>query len=154
MNTPADKAKFTVRQVDGTGEKNFALLRWLQLEILPADEPLSSASGFWWLVCKQEQPVGFAGLTRSSQWTDAGYLCRSGLLIPARGQGLQKRLLRVREVRARALGWNWLITDTLHNPASANSLIGCGFKMFEPTNPWGIATTCYWRKDLRKGKPS
>jgi hypothetical protein len=46
------------------------------------------------------------------------------------------------------LGWNWLITDTTDNFPSANSLISCGYKLFEPTIPWGGKLTLYWRKHL------
>ena len=95
------------------------------------------------------QPVGFGGLTKTVSWVDAGYLCRSGVLATARGQGLQKRLLKAREIKARQLGWNWLVTDTTDNPASANSLISCGFKMFLPSKPWGNPTACYWRKAIK-----
>ncbi len=31
------------------------------------------------------------------------------------------------------------------NPASANSLIAVGFKMFEPSKPWGLKTALYWK---------
>ncbi len=140
---------YAVRQVDATIEKTAALLHWLQLEILPMDVPAATDQGHWWVVLKDGQPVGFAGLYQSSTWSDAGYLCRSGVLPLARGQGLQKRLLRVREIKGRSLGWKWLITDTTSNPASANSLINRGFKMFEPSRPWGLPTACYWKKEIR-----
>lgn len=129
-------------------EKSSALLRRLQLEILPTDVPASTDKGWWWVALQGGLPVGFAGLTRSQRWSDTGYLCRAGVVYTARGKGLQKRLIRVREAKARQLGWNWLITDTTDNPASANSLIACGFKMFIPSKPWGNPTACYWRKDL------
>lgn len=131
-------------------KKSQALLRWLQLEILPLDAPMSTATGWWWVATQDNQPVGFGGLTKTMSWADAGYLCRSGVLAHARGQGLQKRLLKVREAKARELGWNWLVTDTTDNPASANSLIACGFKMFLPSNPWGNPTACYWRKAIKR----
>jgi hypothetical protein len=28
-------------------------------------------------------------------------------------------------------------------------LIACGFKMFEPSQPWGCKDTLYWRKKLQ-----
>jgi hypothetical protein len=46
---------------------------------------------------------------------------------------------------AKALGMNWVITDTNENPASANNLIATGFKMFEPSEPWGFKTALYWK---------
>lgn len=140
---------YSVRQVDAGVKKTAALLHWLQLEILPNDEPACVNKGWWWVVSKDTQPVGFAGLHQTISWSDAGYLCRSGVLPLARGQGLQKRLLKVRENKARLLGWNWLVTDTTNNPASANSLISRGFKMFEPSSPWSFSTACYWKKGIK-----
>ena len=46
---------------------------------------------------------------------------------------------------AKKLGWNWCITDTTANPASSNSLISCGFKMYTPANPWSFKNACYWK---------
>jgi len=91
---------------------------------------------------------GFAGLVYSSRWSDCGYLVRCGVLPSHRGFGLQKKFIRVRIRQAKALGLNWLITSTYDNPASANSLISCGFKMFNPTNPWMAKHTSYWRLKL------
>jgi predicted acetyltransferase len=65
-----------------------------------------------------------------------------------RGQGLQKKFIRVRIRQAKALKMNWVITSTFDNPASANSLIACGFKMFNPTKPWMAKNTSYWRLKL------
>lgn len=138
-----------VRQVQPTVESTAALLHRLQRKILPMDEPAPTEKGWWWLAVKDGHPVGFANLCKSSQWGDAGYLARSGVLGSARGKGLQKRMIRVRESKARALGLRWLVTDTNCNPASANSLITCGFKMFDPTNPWADKMACYWKKELK-----
>jgi GNAT superfamily N-acetyltransferase len=82
------------------------------------------------------------------RWIDTGYLCRAGVLSGYRGHGIQKKLIRARIRQAKALGWNWLVTDTYLNPASSNSLIATGFKLFEPSKPWGATQTLYWRKKL------
>ena len=138
-----------VRSVDGADETTASLLRWLQLEILPKDEPCNTAVGFWWVIYDACQPVGFAGLTPSVRWGDTGYLCRAGVLRSHRGRGLQKRLIRVRERKARDMGWKWVITDTAaYNVASSNNLVACGFKLFRPSRPWGHDDGLYWRKEL------
>lgn len=139
---------YTIRRIDGHQDNQAALAHWLQLEILPADDPLPTTSGWWWVVYKDDRPIGFCSLRKSSQWADAAYLCRAGILYKYRGKGLQKRLIRVRERLAKRLKMNWLVTDTYNNPASANSLIACGFKMFIPSKKWGAEETCYWRKRL------
>jgi GNAT superfamily N-acetyltransferase len=139
---------FSVRQVDGSLENQAALLHWLQLETLSGDTPLTTIVGWWWILYQDDRPIGFCSLRRSAQWGDTGYLCRAGILPKYRGKGLQKRLIRVRERQAKRLKMNWLITDTYNNPASANSIIACGFRMFTPSKPWGADETCYWRKKL------
>ena len=139
---------FTIRRIDGLKDNQAALLNWLQIEILPSDDALPTNVGWWWIVYQDDQPIGFCSLRKSSNWSDAGYLCRAGVLPKYRGNGLQKRLIRVRERLAKRLKMNWLLSDTYNNPASANSLIACGFRMFIPTKKWGAEETCYWRKRL------
>jgi N-acetylglutamate synthase-like GNAT family acetyltransferase len=120
----------------------------LQNICLPTDEPADTNFGCWWIASEDGNDIGFAGLTRSISWTDCGYLCRAGVVPNARGKGVQKKLIRIRIRQAKTFGWKWLITDTTNNPASANSLIACGFKLFEPTKPWGFKNSLYWRKKL------
>ena len=121
----------------------------LQKKCLPSDAPYDTSQGYWWIVYDAHNlPCAFAGLVSSVRWLDTGYLCRAGVLPSHRGQGVQKRLIRARVRQARALGWNWLITDTYDNPASSNSLIATGFKLFEPSKPWGAKGTLYWRLKL------
>jgi hypothetical protein len=62
---------------------------------------------------------------------------------------LQKRLLRVREVWARSVGYTVAITYTAHsNNASSNSLISAGYKLYTPERQWGLEHALYWRKNL------
>lgn len=138
-----------IRAVDATVPKIAALLRYLQLATLENDEPFDAPGSHWWIAYDGDVPVAFAGLILSSSWFDCGYLCRAGVIRSHRGIGLQKRLIRVRERKARALGWNYIITDTAAwNAASANSLISCGYRVFIPTKAWGLATSIYWRKRI------
>jgi GNAT superfamily N-acetyltransferase len=76
------------------------------------------------------------------------YMCRSGVAEDARGQGLQRRLLRVREAFARKNGARWLISDTTDNTISANNLIAVGFRLFNPSVPWGLKHALYWCKRI------
>mgnify|MGYP001602318747 CR=1 FL=1 len=121
----------------------------LQRACLPYDTPASVELGYWWLARDAAGfPVGFAGLYHSLQWSDTGYLCRAGVAHLARGRGLQRRLIAVRERFARSVGFVWLVSDTCSNPASANSLIRCGYRMFEPSKPWGAKGACHWKKRI------
>lgn len=125
-------------------------LAGLQKKCLPGDTLYDTNYGYWWIVYDAlNLPCAFAGLVSSVRWLDTGYLCRAGVLSGHRGHGIQKRLIRARIRQAKALGWNWLITDTYLNPASSNSLIACGFKLFEPSKPWGVKETLYWRLNLK-----
>jgi GNAT superfamily N-acetyltransferase len=121
----------------------------LQKKCLPMDEPYIPTKGHWWVAYTEDgKPVAFAGLVRSKLWYDCGYLCRAGVLDGYTGNGLQTRLIKARERKAASLGWNWLITDTTENPASSNSLINAGFKIYSPSIPWAYKHSIYWRKKL------
>lgn len=135
-----------IRAVSGVAAK--AQLLELQLAILPCDKPAPTHVGWWWIVYDGPLPVGFCGLYQSVKWRDAGYLCRSGVMPEYRGRGLQKRLIRLRERKAREAGMTWLVTDTYENPPSSNSLIACGYKTYQPETPWGADGVTYWRKSL------
>ena len=137
-----------LKRVDIRKESVQTKLSVLQNKCLPFDTPYDTNFGSWWIATENGVDIGFAGLVRTVSWTDCGYLCRAGVIPDARGQGLQKKLINVRVRQAKALGWNWVITDTTDNPASANSLIATGFKLFQPTKPWGFKNTLYWRRKL------
>jgi GNAT superfamily N-acetyltransferase len=138
-----------IKKVDVRDVDIAKTLIYLQKKCLPGDDLFDTATGHWWVVYDEFMlPIGFAGMVRSYSWYDCGYLCRAGVLKDWRGQGIQKKLLKAREKHAKKLGWNWLISDTTDNPASSNSLINCGFKMYDPSKPWGFKHTLYWRKKL------
>tara|TARA_R100001510_G_C7637284_1_gene195241 strand:+ start:580 stop:1017 length:438 start_codon:yes stop_codon:yes gene_type:complete len=121
---------------------------------LPEDEPIEPTEctkedkNWWWIGTEGYKPVCFANLKQSFQWLDTVYLARSGVLPKWRGQGLQKKMITIREKFAKKLGYNWVITDTTDNLPSSNSLISKGYKMFYPSNPWGNSNSLYWRKKL------
>lgn len=138
--------KFRIVEVDGAAEAR--LLYRLHRDALPFDAPISTREGWWWIAYEGDKPVGFAGMYPSTQWADCGYLCRAGVIESARGHGLQKRLIRARIRKARAMGMCWAITDTYENPESGNSLIRCGFRLYQPTRPWGAEGVNYWRLGL------
>lgn len=139
-----------IKRINIKHEEAQNALLTLQQICLPYDRPHKTNYGDWWLATDEgNEPVAFAGLIPSSRWADTGYLCRAGVISDFRGKGIQKRLIRVRIRQAYTYGWKWIITDTYENPASANSLIACGFKLFDPTKPWGDKGTLYWRFKLK-----
>lgn len=138
--------KYRVVPVDIRQPEVVQLLVWLQKVCLPADKIYPITQGHWYVVYTDDgEAVGFAGVVPSTRWSDTMYLCRAGVVLAHRGRGLQKRLIKARIRKAKALGMNWVISDTHQNPASANSLIAIGFKMFEPSKPWGFKTASYWK---------
>ncbi len=140
--------KFHIRSVDGRKESD--LLKDMQKTILPWDVVESTTSGWWWIARTEDGfPAGFCGMKRSSKWRDTIYLCRAGVLKEFRGNGLQARFVSVRERKAKELEMNWLVTDTLRdNPASSNTLISCGFKLYIPSSEWCVRGALYWRKRI------
>lgn len=138
--------KFTVKKVDIKDSSVRTVIMFLQKKILPVDVPYVPDRGHWWVAYAEcGKPVAFAGLVRSQIWNDTGYLCRAGVLDGFTGHGIQKRLISARLAQAKKLGWNWCITDTTDNPASANSLINAGFKIYTPANPWSFKNAIYWK---------
>ena len=137
-----------VRKVDTSRSEVRADLNRLQKSCLPCDEPCNTDEGTWWIAYYNDMAVGFGGVVRSAQWHGTGYMCRAGVMHIARGKGLQKKLIRARIRYARKVGWTHLVTDTTDNHPSANSLISCGFKMYDPRSPWAYKQSCYWIKKL------
>ncbi len=95
--------------------------------------------GNWWLAYHETNPVAFAGLVPSTRARNAGYFSRVGVLKEHCGNGLQLRLMRAVEKRARQNGWNSVISDTTENIASANNFICAGYRLYQPSNAVGVA---------------
>lgn len=103
----------------------------------------------WWIARDEEgEPVGYAGarLLLSQKMV---YLVRAGVLPRARGNGLQRRLVRCRVNWGAKHGAETAITYTLsENHPSSNNLIKAGFVLYEPTWAWVGTEVLYWWKDL------
>ena len=144
---------YRIREVDGSDDDVADELRSIDYACFGDTSPkldvmMPIEDVRWWFVYQigGDDPVAYAGLKSSFTITCGGYLCRAGVLPGHRGRGLQRRLIRVREARARRDGWAALVTDTTDNPASANSLISAGFKLYAPERPWGLKNSLYWKK--------
>lgn len=143
--------KFTIRYVygpDKQSNKSREILDDLDQELFPGEEIYNKDTGYWWLVYnKNNKPIGFAGL---DIFTDGrGFLCRSGVLSEARGHGIQKRLIKLRESKAKKEKIKVICTYTSHdNIYSCNNLIICGYKRYEPKYIWGIDNGLYFYKNL------
>lgn len=140
--------KLRVREVDGqTYEKQ---LRCLHDSCFGDDAYVPDFSkGFWWVgLGSYGELAGFTGLVTSRRLIGWGYLIRTGVLPAFRGNGLHLRFIKVREKKARRLGWKGLVTDTTENHPSSNNLIAAGYKLYTPRTPWAFKNSLYWQKEL------
>lgn len=112
------------------------LVRRLDAECLPGDEPADLEDRAWWVAWDGAEAVGYAG-AKLREVENSVYLCRAGVLWKARGQGLQLKLIRARVAWARRIKAACAFTYVdRENPASGNNLIRAGFLMYEPTEDW------------------
>ena len=140
---------YRIREVDGEDEEVCETLTDLHRLTFFESAPLPSFDwGHWWLAFHANMPVAFAGVVPSTRACNAGYFCRVGVLKKHCGNGLQRRLMRAMEARARHNGWSCVVSDTTDNPASANNFIRAGYRLYQPQTPWGWPNTLYWRKSI------
>lgn len=143
---------YRIRMVDGTEEEAAYVLGDLHRLTFLNSAPIPDFDwGQWWLACRGDKPIGFAGMVPSTHARKSGYFCRVGILKPHCGRGLQLRLMRALEAQARRNGWDYVVSDTTDNPASANNFIKAGYRLYQPESPWAWANTLYWRKRMRAG---
>ena len=135
-----------IREVDPL--KFGAVLESMHAACFPEDQMPDFKRGWWWIGFERGEPAAFCGLREVESWDRTGYLKRAGVLRAYRGRGYQQRLIRVRLQKARALGYERVITDTTDNPTSANNLMECGFRLYAPHQPWGFRRTLYWIRTL------
>jgi GNAT superfamily N-acetyltransferase len=105
------------------------------------------AIGGW--PCTRPSRSVFAGVIPSTRADNAGYFSRVGVLRKHCGHGLQLRMMRAIEARARAYGWSCVVSDTTDNIASANNFIRAGYRLYQPQHPWAWPNTLYWRKSIK-----
>lgn len=134
--------------------KGYRIARWfpteeevaeLDLKCFPVDERWWAEDAVWWLMRAPDGSV--AGYCAARPWKpdNAVYLARVGIMAAHRGQGLQRRLIRVRLRWAKREGYSMAYTYTLPtNPASSVNLIREGMLPFWPSTPWGGDAACYW----------
>jgi GNAT superfamily N-acetyltransferase len=117
----------------------------LALDRATLPESVPSADTDWWGAWDGPELVGYAGARLLGN--GVYFLSRAGVVESHRGHGLQKRLIRCRVRRARALLAPRAVTYTAtHNAPSSNSLIACGFRVYEPEETYAGDDVIYWRK--------
>jgi GNAT superfamily N-acetyltransferase len=140
---------YRIREVDGQDDEISDTLADLhRLTFFDGASIPAFDWGHWWLACYETMPVAFAGVIPSTRATNAGYLSRVGVLKRHCGRGLQLRLMRALESRARRNGWRSVVSDTTENLVSANNFIRAGYRLYQPQTPWAWPNTLYWRKSI------
>jgi len=140
---------YRIREVDGQDDEvsdtlaDLHRLTFFDRASMPAFD-----WGHWWVAYYETTPVAFAGVIASTRATNAGYLSRVGVLKRHCGRGLQLRLMRALESRARLNGWRSVVSDTTDNVVSANNFIRAGYRLYQPHTPWAWPNTLYWRKSI------
>jgi predicted acetyltransferase len=117
------------------------------------DHPVSLKNTFWWIAYNEAgNPIGFSGLKacKKKENKGLGYFSRAGVIKSYRGHGTQKKMIKARLRMARQLGLTHCVTYVKgFNLASANSLISCGFKLYNPHYKWGGKAALYFGKCLK-----
>lgn len=130
--------------------KNSETLSELDKKIFPDCSGFAEPRSAWWLVYNEDgKAIGFAGV--SILHAERAFLCRCGLLPEARGYGLQKRLIRLRESYCRKRDIKTIVTYVSRdNVRSANNLIKEGYLIYMPKAEWGlpVADATYFKKEL------
>jgi GNAT superfamily N-acetyltransferase len=136
---------FRLRRTDDIG-----LIRELDAKLFGTDVAPPKETHLWWLLYADGEVAGYCGLGIFTESGEAmGFLSRSGVLRGYRGQGLQRRMIRVREAEAKRQGVSRLVTYTSRdNMPSANNLISCGYKLYLPQQAWGVRGGLYFDKSL------
>lgn len=146
---------YEVREIDGILNRDI-LEEFNALD--PYFPPLQDrhfSDGFWWLAVRTDHPdaigeveaaVAFAGLVPFLP--KIGYFKRCFVMPGHHGHGLQYRLMKARELKARQLGWTMLVSECRSsNERSANNFRRAGFDEFEPEQKWAV-DSIFFKKTL------
>ena len=118
----------------------------LDRALFPNDEPVTIAHALWIAEDERGLPVGFCAAKNTLGYA---FLLRAAVTEGANGQGLQRRMIRVREAWARKQGAKRIITYVSHaNAPSLVNLIRCGYRFYTPTTLYAGKRFHYLEKDL------
>jgi GNAT superfamily N-acetyltransferase len=119
-------------------------------DVFPELEP-RHFDGFWWFAYLDGEIVAFAGMVPNEPYDvfGVGYLKRAYVLPDHRGHGLQLRLMAVRELKARQIGWTMLVSEcAAKNVSSARNFARAGYERCSPEQKWGAPNSVYFVKRL------
>lgn len=138
--------------------RDLQVLFGLHLKTFPQDEWEDPEDTTYWIAYQsgaasggpagELTPVGFCSVKDVGDKTL--YLTRVGVLPEARGQGLQRHLMKAARRWAKRRGYTTMITYTLvTNYPSITNMIRDGWNLYDPTFPWVGSEVFYYRYDLQ-----
>jgi RimJ/RimL family protein N-acetyltransferase len=141
---------FIIREVDGTATAEVLHYLNAQDAQFPELKDHHLEQGYWWLARTWSRAiVGFAGMVPKVPYPGVGYFKRCWISPTARGNGLQMVFMRLREAKARELGWTTLTSEVAgDNQRSIANFLKAGFTVTEPEQPWGAPGSVYFVKRL------
>lgn len=120
----------------------------LHREIFPEDDNDDLPNTAWVVKDAQGALSGFCTVREARQLPDCAFLTRAGVSACARGNGLQRRMIRTRLNWARRKGYKYAITyTTWENYSSMVNLLKCGFRVYAPDVDYA-GDVMYFRKEL------
>ena len=144
--------KYTIRKAKT--DRHFEQIMAIDLLCFSYDDgamgDLSDITGAeWWIAWDENwEPVGYCGVI---VYDGFAIHKRCGVLPRARRNGLQKKMLRLRENYARKHGCESIMTYvSIHNCTSANNLFNAGYRAYNPEWRWGGDSFLYIQKSLKK----
>jgi GNAT superfamily N-acetyltransferase len=114
---------------------------------LPGDLWVGDHHTFWIATDDSGEAVGFCSAVLLP-WDKTVFLSSAVVFRAARGNGWQRRMIRHRLRWAARHGMTDAVTYTVReNWPSAVSLLGCGFRTYEPRHAWA-GRVWYWHRAL------
>ncbi len=142
-------ACYEIHEVDGRINADLLdRLNALAPEIFPPLEARHYENGYWWIGYHEDKEVAFCGLVPFEPF-HVGYFKRCLVLPDHHGHGIQFRMMMVRDLKARQLGWPMVVSECgANNHFSASNFRKAGFERIDPEQKWGAPGSIYWRKSL------
>jgi GNAT superfamily N-acetyltransferase len=138
--TPSNQPEKTVKEVKRLDKLLFA-----------GDKRVDVSKSWVWIARVEGKPVAFGAMRACEAEANKGLVLftRAGVLPVWRGKGIQKRLIRLRVRKAKSLGYETAVAYVMGmNCASSNALIGCGFRLYHPSDLYAGYRAVYLRKQL------
>jgi GNAT superfamily N-acetyltransferase len=101
-----------------------------------------------WVAMDKEELQGYLSVhpLRYGVW----FFSRVGVLLAARGQGLQRKMMNVMEKHGRREGWREIVTYTIGgNGHSIQNILECGYRTYEPRKSYVGWKFVHLRKRLQ-----